>query len=134
MLKQLAEQLKSQKFARVDVVGHSDNLPIVERSRHIFADNLALSEARARNVVEYLQNQLGVPPEVINLRGLGDSMPTADNSTEAGRALNRRVEISLVTEPVNTTGQQGLARDSDAVQRKEITELNPAESDIVATN
>ncbi|MDH3808216.1 MAG: OmpA family protein, partial [Desulfuromonadales bacterium] len=134
MLKQLAEQLKSQKLARVDVVGHSDNLPIAERSRHIFADNLALSEARARNVVEYLQNQLGVPPEVINLRGLGDSMPMAENSTEAGRALNRRVEVSLITEPVNTTNLQELAKDKDAVQRNEITGLSPAESDIVATN
>ncbi|MDH4025317.1 MAG: OmpA family protein, partial [Desulfuromonadales bacterium] len=134
MLKQLAEQLKSQKLARVDVVGHSDNLPIAERSRHIFADNLALSEARARNVVEYLQNQLGVPPEVINLRGLGDSMPMAENSTEAGRALNRRVEVSLITEPVKTTNLQELAKDKDAVQRNEITGLSPAESDIVATN
>ena len=134
MLEQLAEQLKSQKFARVDVVGHSDNLPILERSRHIFADNHALSEARARNVVEYLQQHLGVPPEVINFSGLGDSMPLADNSTEAGRALNRRVEVSLVTGPVNTTGQQALAKDTDAVRLKEITGLNPDESDIVATN
>jgi flagellar motor protein MotB len=134
MLEQLAEQLKSQKLTRVDVVGHSDNLPIVERSRHIFADNLALSEARALNVVEYLQNQLGVPPELINLSGLGDSMPMADNSTEAGRALNRRVEVSLVTEPINTTGQQELAKDTDAIQHKELTGLIPAVSDIVATN
>jgi flagellar motor protein MotB len=109
MLEQLVEQLKSQKLARVDVVGHSDNLPIAVRSRHVFADNLALSEARARNVAEYLQQHLGVPSEVIILRGLGDSMPTADNTNEAGRALNRRVEISLVSEPVKTPVRQELA-------------------------
>ena len=134
MLEKLAEQLKSQKLSRVDVVGHSDNLPILERSRHIFADNLALSEARARSVVEYLQNQLGVPSEVINLRGLGDSKPMADNSTEAGRALNRRVEVSLVTGSVNSANQQELAKDTDVLQHKEVTELSPSECDIVATN
>jgi flagellar motor protein MotB len=134
MLEKLAKQLKSQKLSRVDVVGHSDNLPILERSRHIFADNLALSEARARSVVEYLQNQLGVPSEVINLRGLGDSKPMADNSTEAGRALNRRVEVSLVTGPVNSANQQEFAKDTDVLQPKEVTELSPSECDIVATN
>ena len=109
MLEQLADQLKSQNMTRIDVVGHSDNLPIVARSQHVFADNHALSMARARNVAEYLQHHLGVPSEAITLRGLGDSMPTADNTTEAGRALNRRVEISLVTEPVKTAVRQELA-------------------------
>jgi flagellar motor protein MotB len=98
-LDNLVEQLKAQKLTKVEVIGHSDSLPIVKRSRHIFADNLELSEARARNVAEYLQQHLGVSSNVIISRGLGDSMPMADNTTEAGRALNRRVEISLVTEP-----------------------------------
>ncbi|MCK4507366.1 MAG: OmpA family protein, partial [Desulfuromonadales bacterium] len=131
MLDQLVDQLKSQKLARVDVVGHSDNLPIAARSQHVFADNLALSEARARNVAEYLQQQLGVPSEVIILHGLGDSMPTADNTNEAGRALNRRVEISLVSEPVKKTTGLELAKDTSEVLR---TDLRPAESGIVVTN
>jgi len=109
MLEQLVDQLKSQNLTRIEVVGHSDNLPIVARSQHVFADNHALSMARARNVADYLQQRLGVPSEAITLHGLGDSMPTADNTTEAGRALNRRVEISLVTGLVKTDVQQELA-------------------------
>ncbi len=103
-------------------------------SRHIFADNLALSEARARNVADYLQQQLGVPSEVITLTGLGDSMPTADNTNEAGRAQNRRVEISLVTEPVKTLARQDPVKDTSKVQRKETIGLSLAESGIVVTN
>ena len=132
-LEQLVEQLKSQKMSRIDVVGHSDNLPIVEKSRHIFADNIALSEARARNVAEYLQLHLGVPSEAIVLRGLGDSMPTADNTTEAGRALNRRVEISLTTEPVETLVRLAIEKNISEVQHKEIAGLNSPETGIVVT-
>ena len=133
-LEQLVDQLKSQKLASVEVIGHCDNLPIVERSRHIFADNLALSRARARNVAEYLQQQLGVPSEIIILRGLGDSMPMADNSTETGRALNRRVEIALVTEPVKTPDQQERAKLASAAQHEESTALNAAVRDYVASH
>jgi len=102
VLEQLVEQLKTQKLIKIDVIGHTDNLPIVERSRHIFADNMALSQARARNVAAYLQKQLGIPPEAISLRGLGDSRPAADNTTDAGRALNRRVEVFMVVEPIES--------------------------------
>jgi len=112
LLGDIAEQLKSQKLARVDVIGHADNLPIAARSRHIFADNHALSEARARNVATYLQEQLGVSPERIALRGFGDSKPVADNDTEVGRALNRRVEITLVTESADRQEVAQEGRDS----------------------
>jgi flagellar motor protein MotB len=134
MLSQIVGQLKSQKLARVEVVGHSDNQPIVARSRHIFADNLALSEARARNVAEYLQQHLGVPSEAITLIGFGDSMPAADNTTEAGRALNRRVEISLVTEQVKTSVTTELAKNTSEVKRQEVTALNSAENGIALTS
>ena len=68
------------------------------------------------------------------MRGLGDSMPTADNNTEAGRALNRRVEISLVTEPVETLARQESVNDQNEVQRKETIGLIPVESVIVVTD
>lgn len=59
------------------------------------AYNKDLSERRARSVKEYLV-RLGVPPPSIRYRGYGASRPIADNSTEEGRARNRRVEFIVV--------------------------------------
>jgi outer membrane protein OmpA-like peptidoglycan-associated protein len=57
--------------------------------------NLDLSRRRARSVKEYLVKH-GVPPPAIRYRGMGYSMPIADNSTEEGREKNRRVEFRVV--------------------------------------
>lgn len=54
--------------------------------------NQKLSEDRANSVKTYLVNA-GVSSAVITANGYGTSNPVADNSTEAGRVLNRRVEI-----------------------------------------
>lgn len=74
---------------RVTVIGHTDNLPIATPT---FPDNQRLSEARARAVASLLQRQQ-VDPERIRVNGAGDRQPVADNTTAAGRARNRRVEI-----------------------------------------
>lgn len=55
--------------------------------------NLALSMSRAEAVAAYLVSR-GVPAEVLRAVGLGPDQPVADNATEAGRAANRRVEIT----------------------------------------
>ena len=44
---------------------------------------------------EYFQKALGLPPESITYEGKGESEPVASNATEAGRALNRRVEVEV---------------------------------------
>lgn len=54
--------------------------------------NMTLSEDRANSVKAYLVNS-GVPSANISTKGYGTANPVADNSTEAGRILNRRVEI-----------------------------------------
>lgn len=56
--------------------------------------NMGLSERRAIGVEMYLQNQ-GVEAQWLESRGYGESRPIADNTTEQGRAMNRRVEIEL---------------------------------------
>jgi outer membrane protein OmpA-like peptidoglycan-associated protein len=57
--------------------------------------NQELSERRAKAVADYLSRQ-GVPPPSIRWRGWGSSQPIADNSTEAGRRRNRRVEFHIL--------------------------------------
>ena len=72
----------------VEVAGHTDNTGSD-------AYNQALSERRASSVARYLQSQ-GINPQRMITIGLGESMPVADNGTDAGRQANRRVEITMV--------------------------------------
>ncbi|RME83150.1 MAG: OmpA family protein, partial [Zetaproteobacteria bacterium] len=74
---------------------HTDNVPIAPEHRDEFADNQALSEARAKSVAEYLAQRLGLAPAQIGWRGMADRQPIASNATEAGRAQNRRTEIVI---------------------------------------
>jgi OOP family OmpA-OmpF porin len=71
----------------VVVVGHTDDVGDE-------ASNQQLSEARARSVVDYLI-AAGVDPEQLEWIGFGESQPIAPNSTEEGRAANRRVEFDV---------------------------------------
>jgi OOP family OmpA-OmpF porin len=57
------------------------------------AHNLALSKDRANSVKTYLVNS-GVDAKKVKVKGLGETNPVADNSTEEGRILNRRVEFA----------------------------------------
>jgi OOP family OmpA-OmpF porin len=74
---------------KLTVVGHTDNIGNPD-------GNLALSKARAQAVVDYLQ-QKGIPANRFQLiDGKGQNEPMGDNSTAAGKALNRRVVITLL--------------------------------------
>lgn len=75
---------------RAYVDGHTDNIPIHNEQ---FSDNDELSLARGQAVVNYLLREGGVNPAKLALGGYGSSHPVSDNSTEEGRAANRRVEI-----------------------------------------
>ncbi|QBK30556.1 OmpA family protein [Roseitalea porphyridii] len=72
----------------INVYGHTD-------STGDDSYNQALSQRRAQSVANYLGGR-GVNPQRFLVSGFGESRPIADNSTEAGRAQNRRVEIELV--------------------------------------
>ena len=59
---------------------------------------LSLSDRRAAAVVAYLVTNLGIDQSRLTSRGYGKTMPIATNSTDAGRALNRRVEFKITGE------------------------------------
>ncbi|MCD6502399.1 OmpA family protein [bacterium] len=77
---------------RIYIEGHTDNIRIDTPE---FADNYALSEARAKAVAGFLRDVCGVPANRIETDWFGPDRPKSDNSTEEGRNLNRRVEIFL---------------------------------------
>lgn len=85
---------------RLDLEGHTDSIGSDEY-------NLSLSEKRADSVRSYLVAQ-GVPADTVTARGLGKSVPVAENSTAAGRQRNRRVEMVVSGEIIGS--QIGPAR------------------------
>lgn len=80
---------------QISAVGHSDSQRIAARNRHLFADNYALSRARAASAAAHLAHALDVPLENIQVAGRGPDEPVADNATVEGRQQNRRVDLIL---------------------------------------
>lgn len=66
--------------------------------------NMQLSEQRAQTVRDYLVNQ-GVPAANISAEGLGKSNPVASNDTAAGRQMNRRVDLVVSGQSIQTSGE-----------------------------
>ncbi|WP_140720264.1 MULTISPECIES: OmpA family protein [Gammaproteobacteria] len=84
----VASTLKEYNQTMIEVTGHTDSVGSD-------AFNQKLSEDRANSVAQYLTAQ-GVQRERMEVVGAGKRYPIADNSTDAGRAKNRRVEIRLI--------------------------------------
>jgi outer membrane protein OmpA-like peptidoglycan-associated protein len=87
-IKTLASSLNQYPGTDVKVIGHTDN-------KGTEAYNMSLSERRAAAVKAYAVAQ-GVPSSRLVTVGKGFSEPIGDNTTDAGRAANRRVEIVIV--------------------------------------
>lgn len=87
VLDDVANVLNTYDQSIVDIVGHAD-------SRGDAGYNQTLSEQRASAVAGYLINR-GVLRERLYVGGRGEMAPIASNDTDAGRAMNRRVEIVI---------------------------------------
>ncbi len=87
-LDQVVEVLKRNPFLKVEIQGHTDN----QGARGY---NQKLSEKRARSVMEYFI-QKGIDPDRLSAEGYGLTKPIATNATSAGRAMNRRVELTPI--------------------------------------
>lgn len=87
-LNDVAGSLVQYPNSLIDVYGHTD-------STGSDSFNQGLSERRAQTVANYLTSQ-GVNTARIRWQGFGETMPVADNSTEEGRRVNRRVEIKII--------------------------------------
>ena len=95
LLDRLVEDWQGVREVRLSVIGHSDSQRISPRNRHLFADNYALSQARAFAAAFYVARLLNIPERNIQVEGRGPDDPVADNATATGRQKNRRVEMIL---------------------------------------
>lgn len=104
-LDKVADVLNRYPKSIVHVVGHTDSVGSD-------AYNQRLSEQRAQSVLDYLASR-GVTRDRLRAEGRGEMEPRESNATEAGRQLNRRVE--LYVKPI-VEGQEQRAYESPAMQ------------------
>lgn len=87
-LDNVVKLMKENPTMKILISGYTDNVGKP-------ADNLALSKGRAVAVVNYLISK-GIDHNRLSFQGFGEANPVSDNSTEEGRALNRRTELRVV--------------------------------------
>lgn len=91
LLDKIGEQLQ-QVNNNIIVEGYTDNVPIRTKE---YPSNWELSVARSIEVVKYLTETTGIARNRVSVSGYGERNPIDSNSTEEGRANNRRIEIII---------------------------------------
>ena len=94
VLDTVAAAIRETPGSRWQVEGHTDNTGSA-------AENKALALARAQSVVDYLVSK-GVDRSILTAQGFGPDRPVFSNSTDAGRAQNRRVQLRRIPPPPTT--------------------------------
>jgi chemotaxis protein MotB len=97
LLDRVGEILKLDTDQPIRIEGYTDNISIGSRRTDKFPSNWELSAARAVAVVRHLSGPGGIPSERLSAVGFADNLPVASNQTPEGRALNRRIEIVLLS-------------------------------------
>ena len=88
------------------IEGHTDNIPY--NGRGSLKGNWDLSTKRATSIVNTLLKNIEILPQNLTAAGRGEYLPIATNSTQEGRATNRRIEVILspqldeITQIINT--------------------------------
>ena len=87
-LDRVVQLLKDNPTLKIQISGHTDSIGKA-------ADNMKLSENRARSVINYIISK-GIKQDRLVAKGYGATMPVAPNKTEEGRAMNRRTELKVL--------------------------------------
>jgi len=98
VMRKVAAILAGHPQLKIHVIGHTDNVPIRPEARNRFASNWELSTARALAAVHFLTEKAGVDPRRVGAIGYGEYRPVADNATAEGRARNRRIAITILSD------------------------------------
>ncbi|UCG38690.1 MAG: OmpA family protein [bacterium] len=106
VLRKIGAQLAKIQDKRVQIEGHTDNVPIGGKLKERFPTNWELSASRALAVVHFLQEEVGIEPLKLSAAGYGEYQPADSNETAEGKAANRRIEIVLLPLYERTTEAQ----------------------------
>jgi chemotaxis protein MotB len=98
---------------RIEVEGHTDNVPIRGNLAKTYPSNWELAGARAASVVR-LFAEGGIDSDRLAAVSFGEEKPVASNASEEGRALNRRIEVRLLPLEGATTLPASLAKGAGA--------------------
>jgi outer membrane protein OmpA-like peptidoglycan-associated protein len=88
-LDEVGRILENWPQLQIEIGGHTD-------SRGSAAMNQTLSENRAQSVLDYVKGKFKIDPAQYTVKGYGETTPVADNTSETGRAQNRRVEFKVL--------------------------------------
>lgn len=88
-LDKVVQLLQENPTVRIQIEGHTDNVGTA-------ADNLKLSENRAKSVVSFIVSK-GIDPKRLTAKGFGATKPVAENTSEENRAANRRTELKIIS-------------------------------------
>jgi len=89
-LDKIIQLLTENPTLKIEISGHTDNVGKP-------SDNLSLSNNRAKSVVTYLIGK-GIVSQRLVAKGYGETKPVAGNTTEEGRAKNRRTELKVISQ------------------------------------
>ncbi len=113
----MADALIARPGIKVEVDGHTD-------SKGSDAYNQKLSDARAASVMQYLVSR-GVEAGRLTSKGFGESKPIADNATDEGREINRRVELTITDDGSAAAAPEAAA---EAAPAEPAAEAAPADA------
>ncbi|MBC7849005.1 MAG: OmpA family protein, partial [Chitinophagaceae bacterium] len=89
-LDKVVQLMKDNPTLKIEISGHTDNVGKPE-------DNLRLSDNRSLAVVAYLSGK-AIDPSRLTSKGYGSTQPIAPNTTDEGKALNRRTELKVISQ------------------------------------
>lgn len=92
ILNKIGKLLKRFDGNELEIVGHTDNVPMTSGE---FKNNNWLSAARALNAAQFLIDNCDMDPTTLKYSGRGEYEPISSNATSDGRARNRRIEIKI---------------------------------------
>jgi chemotaxis protein MotB len=116
VLRKVSKQIEKLGH-RVEIQGHTDNVPIRATAASRFPTNWELAAARASVVVRLLATE-GVDPTLLSAVSYGEFQPVASNDTPEGRLRNRRIEIRL--EPVEA--RQDVMEETESDKQRDARE------------
>jgi outer membrane protein OmpA-like peptidoglycan-associated protein len=117
----IGDLMRNYPENKFNVIGHTDEMGKPE-------NNMTLSKNRAIAVAKYLIASKSIPENAINVEWFGQEKPIADNRTEEGRQMNRRVEITLVDDGnlKNTGGSSTTNKETPSAPKTAAPKTEPA--------